>query len=125
MNKLKEKSVNSQQYVSSKVAQSTNNYVGVIRDGALHITPVQQVFQMKPSFDSISSKDELVEDMSDDDVEDGEKGQPLQQVRMRRKENEKAEMSRIHSYSYLKAQELAESWTKLEVFPCGKINIKI
>lgn len=52
--------------------------VGVIRDGELHITPLQDILQIKPSFDDIKSR-EITENMSDDD-EDEDKKAPIQQV---------------------------------------------
>jgi hypothetical protein len=109
-----------QKLVSSKVSPNTNISVGLIRDNAMHITPLQQVLQIRPSFDGIC-KEEIVEDMSDEDDETNEEksSQPLQQIRMRRKENEKAEMTRTHSYSYLKAQELAEPWVNVKIHNLG------
>mgnify|MGYP003386769707 FL=1 len=51
--------------------------VGVIRDGELHITPLQDILQIKPSFDNIRSR-EVTENMIDD--EDDDKKAPIQQV---------------------------------------------
>jgi hypothetical protein len=57
--------------------------VAVIRDGDLHITPLQEVLQIKPSFENIKSR-EITEEMSDDDDDEVDKKKaPIQQVNLR------------------------------------------
>jgi DNA-directed RNA polymerase III subunit RPC5 len=93
---------------------------GVIRDGALHLTPLQDVLQIRPMFQGSSFLNETVEDMDDGELTNEEKGEtkkPLQQVQMRRKENERIEQSRLHSYTHCKGKEEAEPWIPLPVHP--------
>ena len=66
-----------QKLVSSRMDQKNLLSVGVIRDGELHITPLQDILQIKPSFDNIRSR-EVTENMIDD--EDDDKKAPIQQV---------------------------------------------
>jgi DNA-directed RNA polymerase III subunit RPC5 len=66
-----------QKLVSSEMDQKTCLSVAVIRDGELHVTPLQNVLQIKPSFDNIKTR-EVTEEMSDD--EDDDKKAPIQQV---------------------------------------------
>lgn len=68
-----------QKLTSSKMDQKNFLSVAVIRDGELHITPVQDILQIKPSFDNIKSR-EVTESMSDDEEEGGDKKTPIQQV---------------------------------------------
>ena len=51
-----------QKLISTKTSQNTNIVVGLIRDNALHITPIQQIMQMRPSFDGMY-KEEIIEDI--------------------------------------------------------------
>lgn len=101
---------------------------GVIRDERIHLTQIQDVLQIRPSFHESTFHNEIVEDMKDDEDGEGEredgnddnrsKGdvkKNLQQVQMRRKENERNEASRLHSYTYCKGREEAESWIPLEI----------
>mmetsp|Transcript_333 Transcript_333/g.617 ORF Transcript_333/g.617 Transcript_333/m.617 type:complete len:207 (+) Transcript_333:47-667(+) len=108
----------SQTLCSSRLDHNTFLAAGVMRDGAIHITPVQEVLQLRPSFDGLAYPTEIIEAMSDE--ENGEAGhadskQPLQQVHMRRKENERSEASRLNSYTYAKTKEENEPWVDLSV----------
>ena len=72
-----------QKLVSSKIDQKNFLSVAVIRDGDLHITPLQEVLQIKPSFENIKSR-EITEEMSDDDDDEVDKKKaPIQQVNLR------------------------------------------
>ncbi len=55
---------------------------GVIRDGALHLTQVQDVLQIRPSFQGTVFRGETVEDMEEETGEETkvETKKPLQQV---------------------------------------------
>lgn len=70
-----------QKMISSKIDQTTYLNIAVIRNGELHVTPVQKIFQIKPSFNRLASR-EITEDMSDDeDEESDKKASNIQQVR--------------------------------------------
>jgi DNA-directed RNA polymerase-3 subunit RPC5 len=112
-----------QKFQSSVVAQEACLGAGIVKDNTMYITPIQSVLQLRPSFKNmLSSRAEITEQM-DDDVPDAEpaegEGDGLQQVTLKRKESEKAQSSRIQSYSYLKAQEDHEQWKELVISTIG------
>jgi hypothetical protein len=59
----------SQKFVSTTLNQTPFLGVGVVRDGALHITPVEDVLQIRPCFDNLVGRGEITEDMDDDEEE--------------------------------------------------------
>lgn len=66
---------------SSVITKSTRLAVAVIRDNVMHITPVKDVLQLRPSFNTLQQRGEMVEAMSDDeDAEDDPKEKGLEQV---------------------------------------------
>ncbi len=114
------------QVLSSTLAQfNACLSVGVMKEGQLHINRVENVLQVRPYFSGVVASQEIVEDISDESSsdEDGMKDskdnqkekKSLQQVLLRRKENDRMENSRLHSYAHLKAQEGAEPWVPLTV----------
>lgn len=107
-------------YTSSRVLTQSIFAVGVIRDGAIHITPVTEVLQLRPSFKDMETKGELIEVMEDsadenEDIKDKDE-QPMLQVQMKRKENDKASNNRNQSYTQMKLEEETELWQRLDVF---------
>lgn len=69
--------------LSSPFPKSSNLGVGIIKDNALHITPLKDVMQLRPSFDGLRKDMETVEIMSDDDEDDTKSKQPaLEQVNL-------------------------------------------
>ena len=103
-----------QKIAASSVAQNISLGAGVIRDNALHITAVKEVFQMRPSFKDLKIGGDIIEGDFIDDEEDIKDEKPaLQQVHMKRKETERAQTNRINSYGYLHAQEESEPWIPL------------
>lgn len=109
---------------SIKISQQSCMGIGVVQNGEFHITPVSSVVQLRPSFENLKPREE-VQDMSSGDEDEGTgeaepASAPLQQVSLRRKESERAESSRVQSFSFLQAQEEAEAWVPLRVFDPGK-----
>ena len=129
--------------LSTKVAQGANLGIGVIREGALHISPLKEVLQMRPSFATIATRGSRTyqgeTNASDDEESDEENGPAtrearpaLQKVMMHKKESERAITARLQSYSYFKAQEDGELAQRLQVHPIdsaqsskmfGKLNV--
>jgi DNA-directed RNA polymerase-3 subunit RPC5 len=114
-----------QKYQSSVVGLDACLGAGIIKDNAMYITPIQSVLQLRPSFKDMNSfRSEVVEQMDDDvadnEVQEGE-GEGLQQVTLKRKESEKAQSSRVQSFTYLKAQEELEAWRTLTINNIGMI----
>ena len=115
-------SSNVQKLISSRLAHHSSLGAAVIRDGAFHITPIKEVLQIRPSFKEMEARGEKIELMSDDeDSPRTEKKPVIQQVQMRRKENEKAQANRNLTFTQIQAQEDAEPWHRVDVFPPGDI----
>jgi hypothetical protein len=106
-----------QTFLSTSVHQRSNLCVGVVKDGALHLSAVREVLQCRPSFKGLQPKIEYIDDDSsfDSNLEE-EDSKPLQQVALKRKESERAQASRLQSYSYMQAQEDLEEWKELQVY---------
>ena len=130
-----------QSVLSHPVALKTNMGVGMIKDGAMYINGIKDVLQCRPSFKNLQpisrvSYSDVDEDDDDDDVdgyggvkekeddEDLEKEDQeiLQQVALKRKESGKAQALRLQSYSHVHAQEEAEEWQELDVYPLGTLS---
>ena len=117
---------------------------GVIRDGAIHLSQIQDILQIRPAFQGSIFRGETVEDMDENertnnhnnnnnndnndndnddmDVESKESKKSLQQVQMRRKETEKSANSRLHSYVHHKTKEESEPWMPLEAYGTDSIE---
>lgn len=115
--------------VSSSIAQRGNLGIGVIIDNALHITPLTEVLQMRPSFSELKVHDTREgndydddHDDSDDDDDDNNnsnsnssKSAKLEQVHMKKRENERTQTLRLQSYAYLQQKEDSEYFQGLQI----------
>lgn len=111
-----------QKFHSATVARGTCLAAAVIRDNAMHITSLQEVLQLRPSFKSMQSHAwEHIESMSDDETEQVVKETPVEQIQMKRRENDSTQSARTQSYAFLQAEEEKEQWHRLEVFPAGNL----
>ena len=136
---ISEDSDTHQTILSHAVALKTNMGVGMIKDGAMYINSIKEVLQCRPSFKNLQPMSRAVDsDIDDDDDEadmEGDGGvkeeeedvekedqEILQQVALKRKESGKAQALRLQSYSYVHAQEEAEEWQELNVYPLGTLN---
>lgn len=105
-----------QTLVSSKVSLHTSLGVGIFRDGALHITPITDLLQLRPSFKNLVAHGETVEMLDNSEDEDeGAKEAPAQHVLMRRKDGDKTQSVRSLSSAQIQAQEEAEPWSLLQI----------
>jgi hypothetical protein len=75
--------------------------------------------QMRPSFSALRPHEEATDAFSDDEGDEEGSSAPIQQVHMRRKESDRAEASRMQSFSYIQSQEEAEAWKPLDVYMPG------
>lgn len=108
---------------STKIEQQSCMGVGVVRNGEFHISPIATTIQMRPSFENLQTR-EIVQDASSEEEDDGEEeAVPLQQVHLRRKESDRAESSRVQSFSFLQSQEEAEMWVPLRVYDPGSCHV--
>jgi DNA-directed RNA polymerase III subunit RPC5 len=112
-----------QKLLSSTVKQSAFLAVGVIRDNNLHLTAVDDILQMRPSFHDMKFANEILEKVDDDDADIKTEAdiKPMQQVSLKRKESEKAQLNRKQSYGYIHTVEENEAWLRLQHYDIGKI----
>ena len=128
--------------LSTKVAQDVRFGVGLLSGESLHITPLSEVLQMRPSFlhlaapgkphshhqqqqaDNGQSDDDDHEDVDDGDSHShshrnshnrnhAESKPALQKVVLQKMESERMQSARLQSFSYLKSLEDAEVFQKL------------
>jgi hypothetical protein len=107
-----------QPYISSKLAQRASLGVGVIHEGAMYVTPLSQVLQMKPSFEHIPSKkddDDKDEERYEYDDDDDYKKKDQEKVGLQKKESDRSQVARLKSYQYQQTQEDNEPYQKLRV----------
>ena len=110
-----------QKFHSATVARGTCLAAAVIRDGAMHMTYLQEVLQLRPSFKSMQTHAwENVESMSDDEREIV-KETPVEQIQMKRRESESNQSARTQSYAHLQMEEEKEQWHRLQVHPAGNL----
>ena len=109
-----------QKLISSVVNQHTSLGVGVIKDNALHITPIQEVLQIRPSFKELEIRnEEVVEAFNDDSIVDNSESQKLQHVQMRRNDSSKTASARQQTFAQVQAREAAEKWHRVKVHQEG------
>jgi len=129
---------------SSYLDPMTTYGLGIMQDGALHLTPLAGIFQMRASCDHVDAApaegeedgmeggaeaagaaaaegggvmDEGGGEESESDAAKAAGGGPvkLQHVEFKKKESEKAAAARRTSYAFKKQQEEGEAWTELGV----------
>ena len=104
---------------SSSVASKTTLGVAVLSDDALHISPLQEVLQMRPIFRNLPNMraEESTGDGNDSEDEEERNNRPvMQQVLLKKKESDRAQSARVQSYSHLVTQEENEAFRKLDTY---------
>ena len=101
-------------------------------DNELHLTPLKDVLQMRPSFSNLPSisfdnnnEEDADGDAMDDDDDNnfsegnkyskGNKGLTLEQVHMKRKETERSQALKMQSWAFKESKELNESYQELKI----------
>jgi DNA-directed RNA polymerase-3 subunit RPC5 len=104
---------------------NTSLAVGVIKDGALLLLPVDHAYQMRPQLQHLDTaaagaggKDETDEEMEEAGAEVKPELTALE-VQIKRRETERQVAARQRSYAYLQQQEETEAWKPLEVHSDG------
>lgn len=113
-----------QKILSSNIRQNAALCIGLVRDNALHLTPVDEILQLRPTFQNIKSYDETIESFIDDDDPEKIKSEnepKIQQVQLKRKESERAQMTRRQSYGHMQSLEESEPWIKLTHYEIGTV----
>ena len=107
----------SQLHTSTSVCSNSNICVGVIRNGALHISPINDVYQMRPCFDDVKFNDDEGVDVTQTSTGSSEdKFTSMQQVHVKPKESERVRASKELSYSHMKKKEDDEQFRRLNYF---------
>jgi len=91
--------------------------VGVLNAEGLHVSPVEEVLQLRPIFRNIPMQrndNPIGHDNDSDEEASNRSGAPQpQQVLLKKKESDRAVSARAQSYSHLAAQEENEPFVKL------------
>jgi len=91
--------------------------VGMIRDGAMYLTPVGSVYQLRPSLHHLDAADGANKPAQEPSREERELQEeehmlPLQ-VQVRRRETARQTEIRVQSHAYLRQREQDEAWVEL------------
>lgn len=129
--------------LSTKVSQGANLGVAVLRGNSLYIAPLKEVLQLRPAFEPaaapnlsgatpnlVSSPGQGGGDSSDEEGSDdetgtgaGAAGKPtLQKVVLQKRESERAQFMRLHSFAHHKASEDSEIFQRLECHPISSLE---
>ena len=127
--------------LSTKVSQGANLGVAVLRGNSLYIAPLKEVLQLRPAFEPaavpnlsgtppnlVSSPGQGGGDSSDEEGSDGEPGAgaagkpTLQKVVLQKRESERAQFMRLHSFAHHKASEDSEIFQRLECHPISSLE---
>jgi len=118
--------------VSSKLEPKTSFAVGLLRGEQLHLTPLQSMLQFRPRFDGKDEEDaaqkkagssaaskSAADDVVMEDAGSGSDGEhapaPVVQVKVSKRESDKAKEIRRSSYAYLREQEEKEPWLNVKL----------
>ncbi|XP_070581554.1 DNA-directed RNA polymerase III subunit RPC5-like [Ptychodera flava] len=104
---------------SSHTASSVSRYcAGLLKDGELHLTPLQGIVQLRPSFKYLDKADVRVKQEKSADTE-GESSQDEEEeakpvmVKFARPETDQAKAKRLASWQYLEQKRSEEPWVDL------------
>ncbi|NP_001085230.1 polymerase (RNA) III (DNA directed) polypeptide E (80kD) L homeolog isoform X1 [Xenopus laevis] len=114
------KLMDKQTFTSIQAASNTSRYaVAFYRKGEVHVTPLNGILQMRPSFTYLDKADTKFKereaaneggDSSQDEVEEDVKQVT---VRFSRPESEQAKQRRAQSYEFLQKKQAEETWVHL------------
>ncbi|KAJ2327299.1 hypothetical protein GGI00_004499 [Coemansia sp. RSA 2681] len=114
-----------QTLVSVDIPKSSNYMAGVFREGAIHMTPIEKITQLRPSLkylDRVAEKELAASKLDDDDDDDDDKqnvkAQTIQ-VTVRSAQAEEALRQQQNSVAYIQKKLEEEPWSKLTYFDVG------
>ncbi|XP_076856174.1 DNA-directed RNA polymerase III subunit RPC5 isoform X1 [Brachyhypopomus gauderio] len=114
------KMMDKQTFSSIQATTNTSRYAAaVFRKGQLHLTPLQGILQMRPSFayldkaDSKHREREAANEAGDSSQDEAEDDIKQITVRFSRPESEQARQRRIQSYEFLQKKQAEEPWVHL------------
>ena len=120
--------------VSSKVEAKTSFAVGLLRGEQLHLTPLQSLLQFRPRYDWKDEEDSALKKANASGAQSGSSGKnedlvmedasgsdgeaaaaAVVQVKVSRRESDKAKEIRRSSHAYLREQEGREAWLNVSL----------
>ncbi|KAI1896591.1 hypothetical protein AGOR_G00096350 [Albula goreensis] len=114
------KMMDKQTFSSIQATTNTSRYAAaVFRKGELHLTPLQGILQMRPSFSYLDRADskhrerEAANEGGDSSQDEAEDDVKQITVRFSRPESEQARQRRIQSYEFLQKKQAEEPWVHL------------
>uniref|UniRef100_A0A673IT22 DNA-directed RNA polymerase III subunit RPC5 C-terminal domain-containing protein n=1 Tax=Sinocyclocheilus rhinocerous TaxID=307959 RepID=A0A673IT22_9TELE len=114
------KMMDKQTFSSIQATTNTSRYAAaVFHKGELHLTPLQGILQMRPSFTYLDKADtkhrerEAANEAGDSSQDEAEDDVKQITVRFSRPESEQARQRRIQSYEFLQKKQAEEPWVHL------------
>uniref|UniRef100_A0A671Q285 DNA-directed RNA polymerase III subunit RPC5 C-terminal domain-containing protein n=1 Tax=Sinocyclocheilus anshuiensis TaxID=1608454 RepID=A0A671Q285_9TELE len=114
------KMMDKQTFSSIQATTNTSRYAAaVFHKGELHLTPLQGILQMRPSFTYLDKADtkhrerEAANEAGDSSQDEAEEDVKQITVRFSRPESEQARQRRIQSYEFLQKKQAEEPWVHL------------
>ncbi|KAK3559884.1 hypothetical protein QTP86_026184 [Hemibagrus guttatus] len=114
------KMMDKQTFSSIQATTNTSRYAAaVFRKGELHLTPLQGILQMRPSFSYLDKADskhkerEAANEAGDSSQDEADDDVKQITVRFSRPESEQARQRRIQSYEFLQKKQAEEPWVHL------------
>ncbi|KAL0984001.1 hypothetical protein UPYG_G00135750 [Umbra pygmaea] len=114
------KMMDKQTFTSIQATTNTSRYAAAIfRKGELHVTPLQGILQLRPSFSYLDKADsklrdrEAANEAGDSSQDEAEEDVKAVTVRFSRPESEQARQRRIQSYDFLQKKHAEEPWVHL------------
>uniref|UniRef100_A0A672M1F6 DNA-directed RNA polymerase III subunit RPC5 C-terminal domain-containing protein n=1 Tax=Sinocyclocheilus grahami TaxID=75366 RepID=A0A672M1F6_SINGR len=114
------KMMDKQTFSSIQATTNTSRYAAaVFHKGELHLTPLQGILQMRPSFTYLDKADtkhrerEAANEAGDSSQDEAEEDVKQITVRFSRPESEQARQRRIQSYEFLQKKQAEEPWLHL------------
>lgn len=115
------KMMDKQAFTSIQATTNTSRYAAaVFHKGELHLTPLQGILQMRPSFTYLDKADtthrerEAANEAGDSSQDEAEDDVKQITVRFSRPESEQARQRRIQSYEFLQKKQAEEPWIHLQ-----------
>ncbi|KAJ2908689.1 hypothetical protein GGI21_002637, partial [Coemansia aciculifera] len=116
-----------QTLVSVDIPKSSNYMAGLFRNGALHLTPIEKITQLRPSLkylDRVAEKELAASKLSNDDDDDDDDDKPqvkaqTLQVMVRSAQAEEALRQQQNSIAFIQQKLEEEPWSKLSYFDVG------
>ncbi|CAL8303178.1 unnamed protein product [Lota lota] len=114
------KIMDKQTFASIQATTNTSRFAAaVFRKGELHITPLQGILQLRPSFTYLDRADgkqrerEAANEGGDSSQDEAEEDVKAITVRFSRPESEQARQRRVQSYEFLQRKQAEEPWVHL------------